>query len=71
MSVSGAGLENEYVAVKFGEKGEVASIRNAATGREIVKCGRLKGYLMTTWKRTQPENRKAILDSVDLLSDEM
>ena len=46
--------------------------------REIVKCGdavvkggRLKGYLMTTWKRTQPENRKAILDSVDLLSDEM
>lgn len=37
MSVSGAGLENEYVAVKFSEKGEIASIRNKATGRELVK----------------------------------
>ena len=37
VSASGAGLENEYVAVKFGDKGEIASIRNKATGRELVK----------------------------------
>ena len=32
-----AGLENEYVSIAFGEKGDIVSIRNKATGRELVK----------------------------------
>lgn len=32
----GAGLENNLVKVTFGEKGEIASIANAETGRELV-----------------------------------
>lgn len=34
---SAAGLENEYVTITFGEKGEIASIRDKASGRELVK----------------------------------
>ena len=37
VSASGAGLENDYVSIAFGEKGEITSIRNKATGRELVK----------------------------------
>jgi len=37
MAATAADLENEYVALTFGEKGEIASIKDKASGRELVK----------------------------------
>ena len=38
------------------------------TGDTVVKDGKLKGYLMTTWKSTTENNRKALFDAVDQLA---
>ena len=36
VAASAAGLENEYVKLVFGGKGEIASLKDKATGRELV-----------------------------------
>jgi len=38
-------------------------------GDAVVKDGRLKGYLTTTWRGTVPRHRKAICDAIDQLAD--
>ena len=38
-------------------------------GDAVVRDGRLKGYLTTTWRATLPDYRKAIFDAVDQLGD--
>ena len=39
------------------------------TGDTVIKGGRLKGYLMTTWKSTTENNRKQLFDAVDQLAE--
>ena len=55
--------------------GNYCSDRNMAEivrcGDAVVKGGRLKGYLTTTWKATIPKNRKALFDAVDQLGAEI
>lgn len=40
-----------------------------ACGDAVVKDGRLKGYLITTWKSTEAANRARLLGAVDQLGD--
>ena len=42
-----------------------------ACGDAVVKGGRLKGYLMTTWRPTLPAHRRPLLESADLLGAEI
>ena len=40
------------------------------TGKAVVKGGRLKGFLSSTWKSCHPENLKAHLAAVEQLAME-